>query len=124
MLKIEVSGMKELSAVLKKIPEDIRGESKTALKKICANLQAESVKLAPKKTGALRRSCHYEVADTGKGLSAYVGYFVPYATRQHESLTYRHTQGQAKFLETPFKQNSDKYIEYMTEAIRKAAMKK
>ena len=47
-------------------------------------------------------------------LSAEIGYSLPYALRQHEELGYNHPKGgQAKFLEQPFAENEQKYIDML-----------
>ena len=67
-------------------------------------------------------------------VSATVGYSLPYARRQHEDLTLRHDRtdgyrrkdgttvnmvagGQAKYLEQPFLERRDKYIEHIKKAV-------
>lgn len=55
--------------------------------------------------GTLRASAHVQPAEiSGTKVSVRAGFggpAIPYALRQHEELTYRHTVGKAKYLEDP-----------------------
>lgn len=63
-------------------------------------LRALSVPLAPKDQGPLRESATVKGVP-GEEPAAYVVFDTPYAAKQHEELDYRHTDGQAKYLEEP-----------------------
>lgn len=119
-MKISVSGLKEFNDVCNKIPTEAIGAARRSLKRSLLDLQRKSVERAPKDKGTLRGSCRTETTETSSSVSGMIGYFVPYATRQHEGLNYRHIQGEAKFLENPFKENVDLYVEAMAKAIKEA----
>ena len=63
-------------------------------------LQANATKLAPLQYGVLRSSAYTGPPTETKGnVSVQVGFGTVYAERQHEETTWRHTHGQAKYLE-------------------------
>lgn len=77
-----------------------------------ADLQGRSVQEAPVDTGDLRANC--EVKE--ETLKVTVGYDLPYAMKQHEELDYNHPKGgKAKYLEDPFNESADNYIEHIRE---------
>jgi len=78
----------------------------------CAlDLAGKSAKLAPVDTGDLRNNCNARLSVSPFSVKATVGYSLPYALRQHEELEYNHPMGgEAKFLEKPFEENKQKYI--------------
>lgn len=77
-----------------------------------ADLQSKSVQEAPIDTGDLRANCSV----TEEPLDVMVGYDLPYAMKQHEELDYHHPKGgKAKYLEDPFNENMDKYVEHIRE---------
>jgi hypothetical protein len=81
-----------------------------ALVECGADLQSKSVQEAPVDTGDLRANC--EVKE--ETLKITVGYGLPYAMKQHEELGYNHPKGgKAKYLEDPFNENADRYVEHI-----------
>lgn len=90
----------------------ILAEIKTQLNKNLVecgqDLQQKSGDQAPKDTGDLRGNC----AVNPGNLEVEVGYNLPYAVRQHEELDYNHTDGKAKYLEDPYNENKEKYVNY------------
>jgi high-affinity Fe2+/Pb2+ permease len=122
--KVKIEGMEELKKYFENVPAYMENEILTTMKKICADLQKESMSQAPKKTGALRGSAHSEASASNGLINGYVGFFVPYATVQHEGLDFVHKQGNAKYLENPYKENRDKYIKFVADATKKAVEKK
>lgn len=77
-----------------------------------ADLQSKSVQEAPVDTGDLRANCSV----TENPLDVTVGYDLPYAMKQHEELDYNHPKGgKAKYLEDPFNENADGYIDHIRE---------
>ena len=74
------------------------------------DLQGKSVQEAPVDTGDLRNDCKVQE----EPLKVTVGYDLPYAMKQHEELDYSHPKGgKAKYLEDPFNENTDNYIEHI-----------
>lgn len=74
------------------------------------DLQSKSVQEAPVDTGDLRADC----AVTEELLDVTVGYDLPYAMKQHEELGYNHPKGgKAKYLEDPFNENAERYVEHI-----------
>jgi len=100
---------RQLANALKRNPK----VTANTVKAIALDLQGKSAKLAPVDTGDLRNNCNADLSKAkGNNPSATVGYSLPYALRQHEELDYNHPKGgQAKFLEQPFLENKQKYID-------------
>lgn len=104
------------------------------------DLLSKSVESAPVDTGDLRGSGSAIIngttvakgnkeggitvigsAQDGKELNAQIGFEEPYAVRQHEHTEYNHPQGgQAKYLEQPFRDNINKFINHIAEANKNA----
>lgn len=91
----------EISALIKR-------QIQVNLLKCGMDLVSESVKEAPKDSGDLRGNCTADESNLDK-LEITVGYSLPYARIQHEDLSFRHTNGKAKFLEDPYNRQKDKY---------------
>lgn len=118
---IKVDGLKALEAKLAKMPSGAEGAVLKSLKLCTADLKGKSQRLAPVEFGDLRGSAYSSAGIEGGKVVGEVGFTVPYATRQHEELKYKHPKGgQAKYLETPLKANIDKYIKDIGETIEKA----
>lgn len=115
---IEVKGARELDALLKTMPDRAKAATRKALQDSAADLKQKAIDLAPKKTGDLRGSAFYQTEISATGLEAIVGFDEPYATRQHEELDWKHTDGQAKYLETPYKENLPTYVDNIGAAIK------
>lgn len=116
-MNITVSGVKELQALMAKMPDKTNSAVKKELNDICADLQGKAQRLAPVDTGDLRGSAFFEV----EGLDGTVGFTEPYALRQHEAVEFSHPKGgQAKYLEEPYKENSDKYVDALKKAVKGA----
>lgn len=108
---------------------------------VALDLLSKAVQLAPVDTGDLRGSGSatvngVEVArGSGSGSTgivgaapegdadevwAEVGFSAEYAYVQHENLAYNHPKGgQAKYLEKPFVENTEKYIQHIQNSIDK-----
>ncbi|MGW4639553.1 hypothetical protein ACWEN6_13545 [Sphaerisporangium sp. NPDC004334] len=76
-----------------------------ALDAATAHLLTESRARVPVQYGDLYRSGAASVDD--RLLMGAVSYDQPYAVRQHEELTYHHTQGEAKYLENALLEEAD-----------------
>jgi len=77
----------------------------------------ESNKIAPIDEGTLIRSGDVSVDDQGVN----VFYDTPYALRQHEDMSLRHKNGRrAKYLESALRENADKVMQYVQDALKKA----
>lgn len=125
MAKVEIKGFDSLKKALaeaeKRNPE-VTTQKVTA---IALDLAGRSAQQAPVDTGDLRNNCTAVINDsevfkeqrvTGSStpaekVEATVGYSLPYALRQHEELDYNHPKGgKAKFLEEPFLEKEQDYI--------------
>jgi hypothetical protein len=116
----KIEGLDEFNAYLKNATPETKEAITHELKIIATDLQGKAQRLAPVDVGDLRGSGFSEV----DGLDATVGFTEPYALRQHEELDYAHPRGgQAKYLETPYKENLNKYKNALADAIREAVDK-
>ena len=119
-LVIECPDAKFLEKILLEMPEDVDGSVRESLLGVCGDLKGKAQRLAPYRHGGLRGSAFYETSiDAAGHIQGTVGFTMPYAARQHEEMDYRHTDGQAKYLEQPLKENSAQYVDSIAEACRK-----
>lgn len=79
-----------------------------------ADLQSKSVDRAPIDTGKLRENCVVDESEIGQHIVK-IGYSPEvndYSVVQHERLDFNHPNGgEAKYLENPFNENAQQYIE-------------
>jgi hypothetical protein len=86
-----------------------------ALAKAMEHVRGVAVELTPKETGHLAGSAGVTV----EGLEAQLKYPGPYARNQHYSLDFRHTNGQALYLEQPMITEAAKAIQIIADEIGK-----
>lgn len=102
-----------------------------ATREVAEDLLEKSQSLVPYKTGELRASGTVnEVGETATGKTTfevryesnkdYAGGIFFNAVAQHEDLTYVHENGQAKYLEQPYKENAERYKQMIADNIRQA----
>lgn len=116
-MNMHLEGVEELQKVLSKIPGEVDASTKKVFEEVAQDLKGEAQRRAPKDIGTLRKSAFAEVKISGKKVFATVGFKEPYATRQHETLDYNHTDGEAKYLEKPYKERKDAYVRDIKKAI-------
>jgi len=90
-------GAEDFIAALDALDERITALITKALAKAMEHVRTVSVALAPIETGNLRGSADVTVV----GLEAHLLYPGPYARNQHYTLDFKHTSGQALYLEQP-----------------------
>lgn len=139
MIKAEVIGLDDIERMF---DDKIKSVEKTTVKRmtdVTLDLLQKSVELAPVKTGKLRRSSIATVNGTvvAKGtkedgiikvgtaaksneMVGEVGFEAEYALEQHEDFTLQHDEGRAKYLETPFDQNIDRYLSILEKGVEEA----
>lgn len=112
---MDIKGLKELNEKLKELSNIAEETMKEELADIAMDLASKCSNAAPVDKGDLRR----ELATPKKNGEGWkVGASLPYTRRQHEATHYRHPKGGgAKFIEKPFRQNVDKYINEIGKAI-------
>lgn len=94
----------------------VRGANRAA-----ERLRALSVAQAPLRDGPLRGSAFVQPAeDHGPIVQAAVGFDTVYAARQHEETEWKHTDGKAKFLEDPARENAAELAAIMAAEVRRA----
>ena len=107
-----------LAEVQKKMNQAIGGiinKNEKAIKDVCLDLLGKSKDLAPLDTGELRASGYAEFEKAKGRFVGEVGFGEIYAAVQHEELEYQHTDGEAKYLEKPLKENISKYASHIAE---------
>ncbi|AVX31804.1 Bacteriophage HK97-gp10, putative tail-component [Carboxydocella thermautotrophica] len=104
------------------IAKKVDRKTEEALRICAADLQRKSAEQAPVDTGDLRANCNVSKLTKRKGkASIRVGYNLPYAIVQHESLHFNHPKGgKAKFLEDPYKENVETYKKIIEKGIGEA----
>lgn len=71
--------------------------------------------------GTLKASATSEPAALeGGSIVKKIGFNTVYATVQHEHLEFGHDDGQAKYLETPLRENTGKFSEFVASRVRPA----
>ena len=116
-MKIQIVGMDKLQKTLNNMSPKVYNAVEKELKIITLDLQGKAQQLAPVDTGDLKGSAFADVS----GPVGTVGFTEPYALRQHESMGFKHPKGgEAKYLENPYKENKDKYIDAIKDAAKKA----
>lgn len=120
-IKVEIEGLEKLNEILRNVPIQANEAVFKEMELITQDLKGKSQRLAPKDLGDLRGSAFAEVQRTMfLKIAGTVGFTEPYALRQHEEMDYHHTDGQAKYLETPYKENVSKYTSSIGKAIKGA----
>jgi len=121
---ITIEGEDRLEAILAKIPAETRNAAASELQVLLAWLQNSAMNLCPVKEGTLKGSADSDAQVVGDNIEGFVSFDTEYATRQHEEMSYHHAAGtQAKYLQQPYEENIDSYIEalgrYIGEAVDK-----
>lgn len=118
---VKIEGLEKLNAILRNVPIQANEAVFKEMELITQDLKGKGQRLAPKDLGDLRGSAFAEVQRTVfLKIAGTVGFTEPYALRQHEEMDYHHTDGQAKYLETPYKENVAKYTNDIGKAIKGA----
>ncbi|GLI51348.1 hypothetical protein TSYNTROOL_14340 [Tepidanaerobacter syntrophicus] len=115
---VKLEGFVELTKKLNKSISKISDTVQDALLDCGNDLQQKSVDITPVDTGALRSSAFTEADRQGKNPGVVVGFEEEYAIYVHENLEAHHTVGQAKFLEQPLQENTDKYVGYVRDKVQ------
>lgn len=106
---MEIKGLNELTAKLGQLAKIAPDTAKKELSDISLDLAGKCSDAAPVENGDLRG----DLANPRKKgeMEWEVGSDLPYTARQHEHTEYNHPRGGgAKFLERPFNENVDNYI--------------
>lgn len=117
MSEVKLEGFIELTNKLNKSISKISTIVEDALLDCGNDLQQRAQDLTPVDTGALRSSA-FTGAESGSNPSVIVGFTEEYAVYVHENLEAHHPVGQAKFLEQPLRENTDKYVEYIKDKVQ------
>lgn len=79
-----------------------------------------AVNMCPKEEGTLRSDSAASVDESSlrAAVSFGLGPAAAYAVRQHEDMTYHHTEGQAKYLEAPLNSEAPRILKAIADKIR------
>jgi alpha-D-ribose 1-methylphosphonate 5-triphosphate synthase subunit PhnI len=111
----KLEGLAQVQRKMNQAIKDIAKKNEQSIKDVCLDLLGKSKQLAPLDTGELRASGYTTFEKTQDGFVGEVGFGEIYAAVQHEELEYQHTDGEAKYLEKPFKENASKYALHIAE---------
>lgn len=121
------SGIRELEMQLKRKIVEIGSATSDGLTKAAEHLLNASLPLVPVDTGRLKASgkvtefspltkyVSYEAVDPDTGYE--------YAPIQHETLSFKHKVGQAKYLEEPFRNEMSNMVEIIADEAKKGVNK-
>jgi hypothetical protein len=122
-MSVEVEGLDKLKSKLAGIPKKAVKNVLSEFTDILLDLQGKAQAICPHDLGDLEGSANSGAKAVGTSVTGFVSFDTPYATRQHEELEWQHEPGrQAKYLETPLKENLDNYIEQIEDAIKKGVI--
>lgn len=140
MINISVTGIKALSDLIPKIIASADLATREGLRNTLKEIAEESLSECPLDTGELRESMLVKVnrntimtgnangtpnragniTERKQGYNAEITYNTPYAVKQHEDMSLRHTNGgKAKFLEDPLKKYEGKLKENISLELRR-----
>lgn len=103
-LQVQIIGIPAVQRALARGSRVARQAVARALYVEGEKIMAESKLLVPVDTGVLRNSGHVQAHGRGDKFQVLVGYggpSIPYAIVQHENTKFKHTVGEAKYLEKP-----------------------
>ena len=125
MSNITITGVSSVVGSLNRIKANANANIERTLNLILLDLTKKAKDLAPVLTGDLRGHGFKEIKKIGEcEFEGRVIFPEEYALEQHENLTFHHPLGgQAKYLETPYLANKDKYKKKMDEAIQRSLHK-
>lgn len=137
-----IEGLDELTNNFNNIIKKMGKVNVKAFTDDCLDLLGKSVRDAPIDTGDLRGSGSLQIDNSNiangnkdgsitvtgavndmetSSINGLIGFSEVYAVRQHEHEEYKHPKGgQAKYLEQPFRENEQKYIKHIAEAVKGA----
>lgn len=95
----EVKGLDQLMLNLDKILKNSKYGTHSGLRRLAVDIGARAVEKAPLDDGDLRRSMTAETWIEGEDVKSEVAFRTKYAAKQHEEVTYKHQNGECKYLE-------------------------
>ena len=120
-MSLEIKGLKELNAKLAQLSNISEETMQDELADIALDLASKCSNAAPVDSGDLRGDLASPRRNKEGGTVGWeIGSSLPYTRRQHESIHYNHPRGGgAKFIEKPFRENVNKYIDAIGNAIER-----
>lgn len=118
---MSVRGLRQIEARMRAALQEVVGISEQSIADSAFDLLSRAVELAPIDTSDLRGSGKVDFDRTvANRFTALVSFNTPYARIQHETLWFKHPNGgQAKYLQQPYEENIDKYIQHMKDSVRR-----
>ncbi|BBN97501.1 hypothetical protein [Sporolactobacillus terrae] len=121
MNRIKITGLDKAMKAFDKRINNIKRYTPQAMSDVVKDLHRRAVEQAPLDTGDLRGSGFHEVDNGPTRATGTVGFTAPYALVQHEHTEFNHPRGgNAKYLENPLKQNTNRYINYLKNSVKDA----
>ena len=117
MIDIKIKNIDQLMRAYDNVGNIVRKEMKDALNKSGAVVENTAKRKTPVDQGHLRRSIQKGKKARAGDRQVSVGSNVKYALSQHENLHFRHTVGEAKFLDKALKQNESRINRFFKEMI-------
>lgn len=100
------------------VQAQVKAATQRGLQRAAEYVRGESQQQAPVDEGTLRGSATIKAVDDD---AVSVGYYTPYAAKQHEELGYRHPKGgKAKYLEEPLIDGKDTVKAIIAAEVRRA----
>ncbi len=114
-INIRIDNLDEITRLMRKFPEPMFRNIQIALRKSALNVELESKKVTPFRTGRLRASIYTEVSKH----QAKVAPNTHYAYVVHEGLGTNKYKGRRPYMETGARTSEKKILQYFEEATQK-----
>ena len=127
-MKLDITGVDEVAKRLTEYGKDANQAMRMAIMAAAADIGARADAIVPEDLGPLRTSQHITIPKAGSKVARvtirYGGPSAKYALVQHERMDYVHTdEGQAKYLEEPFLEETDAWPARFKDRMRAAGMR-
>ncbi|MDP4092595.1 MAG: hypothetical protein Q8920_04470 [Bacillota bacterium] len=140
-VELKIDGLSKVTKELNSRLSRVKNMTASGMNDVVLDCLGKSVNRAPVDLGDLRGSGYASInnvtvakgssdgsvssspggAVSGNKIEGIVGFNEPYALVQHERLDYDHPKGgEAKYLEKTLSENTEKYINHLSEGVKKA----
>lgn len=124
MFRVDFMSAPEVKQFLQQANAVVRPAMAAGIYQLGCAIISDSIPRAPKDTGTLRNSAHCGLpkgrGDSVSVAGGYGGFAKRYALVQHENMTYRHSEGGAKYLERAFQQHQPNAAQWLADFMAKA----
>lgn len=122
-LNVRFEGIAELRQLLSAAGPAALEIARQTIDDVNLETESQAKQLVPVASGNLQRNIKAAPAEveaqTARGI---VAASTPYAAAVHENLRANHKQGQAKYLEIPFRRNGSQFPARLKQALKKAGL--